>query len=242
MAAADVSLIAEELRGVRLSKGGDEGHDDEIDHEAEELIKEAQSPMGGKRSSEARQSVTLARRFQMKLMQEITKEKPDFEKIRALQAFDVDFSVKDPESEMTLLHHGAWQGEVDIIQLALSAGVDVNAETKLGRTALHFACVGNHPRAIKWLVDHGADINKPTIALLTPLHLAARSGAEDAVKCLLSDFPDKQVFADMEDNERLTPLDVAKTNAIKTHIHKYLDRNKKKAKKTTDANKPVWEI
>ncbi|KAF4641499.1 hypothetical protein TGRH88_073090 [Toxoplasma gondii] len=40
------------------------------------------------------------------LLDEIMKEAPDMNKLRMLQTFDVDYSVKDPQSGMTILHHG----------------------------------------------------------------------------------------------------------------------------------------
>ena len=73
------------------------------------------------------------------------------------------------------------------VQALLEAGSDVNAQNRLGRTALMYAANYGLIQIIQSLVKAGADVNmRPTSEpRLTPLLAAASKGHADAVKGLL---------------------------------------------------------
>jgi ankyrin repeat protein len=58
------------------------------------------------------------------------------------------------------------------VQLCLTAGVNVNAATTDGNTALHYAAGAGRDRIVQYLVDHGADLNAKTKKGRTPLDWA----------------------------------------------------------------------
>ncbi len=61
-------------------------------------------------------------------------------------------------------------------ELCLELGVDVNAVTDRGDTALHGTVVGGFDGVVKLLVTHGADVNAKNGAERTPLYVLERSG------------------------------------------------------------------
>ncbi|XP_043491147.1 ankyrin repeat domain-containing protein 27-like isoform X2 [Polistes fuscatus] len=77
----------------------------------------------------------------------------------------------------TVLHVASTVGSLEIIQLLLDAGADVNVKTKLeGHTPLHLACSANKIQAVKIILDCGVcNINAKDFNGDTPLHLAIRN-------------------------------------------------------------------
>lgn len=71
----------------------------------------------------------------------------------------VNIQNLDEISNQSVLHKACIAGRTVIVDLALQQSVDPTLQDTYGRTALHYACIHNHPDLIKKLVDHGADIN-----------------------------------------------------------------------------------
>jgi len=64
---------------------------------------------------------------------------------------------------------------MEVIELLLKGGADVNAADKNGDTAMHGAAYRNHPKVVQLLADRGARIdvwNRPNKGGLTPLVIA----------------------------------------------------------------------
>ena len=80
---------------------------------------------------------------------------------------------------LTALHLAAQQGSLEIAQLLIEAGANVEAKTRIGaHTSLHLARGGAHASVVRALIDAGADPTAMTSRTgVTPLHLAAE-GAE----------------------------------------------------------------
>jgi ankyrin repeat protein len=97
------------------------------------------------------------------------------------------------------------QKHLDIIDLVLSAGADVNSRDKEHRTPLHVAVWSGGGRVAEILLEHGADVNVTDRSGDTPLHMAAKKLNAEACKLLL------QHGADPNARERHgdTPLHVA---------------------------------
>ena len=74
----------------------------------------------------------------------------------------------------TPLHLAATEdGQAATIQQLITAGVDTEARTHNGTTALHLAASYGQLQAVEALARAGADVNSETVKQLTPLHLAA---------------------------------------------------------------------
>lgn len=84
------------------------------------------------------------------------------------------------------LIEAARDGDVQAVRALLARGVDPDAATGDGMTALHWAAERNQPRVARVLLDAGATVDSGTrIGGYTPLHLASRRGNSEMVRALL---------------------------------------------------------
>jgi len=80
----------------------------------------------------------------------------------------------------------ARKGDVAAVKAFLDKGVDVNAKTNYGATALSYACDKGHVEVVKLLLERGADANaKDTFYGEVPLGWALAKGHAEIVKLLL---------------------------------------------------------
>jgi hypothetical protein len=117
-------------------------------------------------------------------------------------------SSVDPRgvSGKTPLHSAAFYGDLEMVQILLDYGVDVNAQTGSDSTPLSLAIIGrlNDPRVVRSLLDHGADPNIPAQGGSTPLHQASGEGMVKVIRPLI----EYGVSVEVQDNIGRTPLDV----------------------------------
>lgn len=107
--------------------------------------------------------------------------------VRLLMRYEADVAVLNGHGAKPL-HSAASNSAVAVARLLLEhggGGEDVNFETRVGYTALHFAAESGDTGMIALLLDNGAHINSQEGAGKTPLHLAAGNWRAEAVKVLL---------------------------------------------------------
>jgi ankyrin repeat protein/peroxiredoxin len=115
-----------------------------------------------------------------------------------------------PLGSTTLLHDAALKGHLDILELLLAHGAEVDSRNAQGATALHDAALAGQKAAADALLKHGANINvRDSESGATPLHLAASWGRRSVVELLLAHNAD----ANIKDKSGRTPLDLANANA-----------------------------
>ncbi|MCJ1261129.1 hypothetical protein MMC22_000993 [Lobaria immixta] len=68
----------------------------------------------------------------------------------------------------------------------LAAGSKVNTRDSRGNTPLIEACIGNHPDAVRLLLDHGAEVNCANDTGVTPLHQCVRFNSHEALGIILN--------------------------------------------------------
>jgi TonB family protein len=83
------------------------------------------------------------------------------------------------------LFKAARQGSSEAIQIALSAGADINAENILGETALFAAIDECRTESVRLLINKGARLDYLTKLNYTPLMKAASEGCVEIVRLLL---------------------------------------------------------
>ncbi|KAN0141591.1 hypothetical protein V8E53_000053 [Lactarius tabidus] len=109
----------------------------------------------------------------------------------------------------TALHAASAMNQLNVVQLLLRHGADINAPGLWGRTPLLFASVRGHLEVVRWLLEHGADVNaKDADDDFTSLHLAARDGRFETVRTLLKNNADTNA----RNNTERTPLHLASSH------------------------------
>jgi ankyrin repeat protein len=74
---------------------------------------------------------------------------------------------------------GSEKDAIEAIKLCLESGLDINASTNTGETALHAAVSGRGAESIvRFLVEHGADLKARNKQGRTPLEVAVASRKE----------------------------------------------------------------
>ena len=117
----------------------------------------------------------------------------DADAVRALIAEGAD--VNAPRGDgMTGLHWAALNGNVEIAEVLIGVGADLEAATRLGaHRALHVAGRAGHGAVVTMLVEAGADVGAVTGTGAAPLHFAAASGDVEAVTALVRGGADVDV-------------------------------------------------
>lgn len=90
----------------------------------------------------------------------------------------------------TPLHDAALTGNVDLVEVLIAHGADVDARDVQGHTPLHLAIQEGHTKVAKVLIVNGADVNARLVddagVDMTPLYLSIILGRR-AVESLLLD-------------------------------------------------------
>ena len=105
--------------------------------------------------------------------------------VRALLERGADVQTARPDG-MTALHWAAMRSDLELADMLLYAGANLEATTRLGRhTPLHVAGRSGRAPVVRALLEAGADPHARTASGATPLHLAAQAGNAEAVAALL---------------------------------------------------------
>ena len=110
----------------------------------------------------------------------------DVEAVRSLLRGGADVNGSQGDG-MTALHWAAETGQVEIAEILIYAGANVEAVTRLGDyTPVHLASRKGHGSVLEVLLEGGANANAMTTSGgSTALHFAAGSGSAQAVTALL---------------------------------------------------------
>uniref|UniRef100_A0A914X0S8 Uncharacterized protein n=1 Tax=Plectus sambesii TaxID=2011161 RepID=A0A914X0S8_9BILA len=84
------------------------------------------------------------------------------------------------------LHHAAFNGHIEMVELLMAKGANLDARDKRERRPMHWAAFAGHWDVVRMLVLNGADPTAKDKDGLTPLHCAAASGQMPAATYLLS--------------------------------------------------------
>lgn len=102
------------------------------------------------------------------------------------------------------LHRAVLRGHMDIVDLLISNGANVDLKSESGDTALHYAAQKNHIGIAEMLLKNGADINLKGYRGLVPLHFAVTF---DSVQ-LCEKFIIQGADVNVTNDDGQTPLDV----------------------------------
>ncbi|PMD61273.1 ankyrin, partial [Hyaloscypha bicolor E] len=83
-----------------------------------------------------------------------------------------DHIIAHDHRERTPLHWAALGGRVCILKMLFGKRNTIQAQDKIGRTALHCAASEGHTHAVRWLIENDADYLEKDQRKRTPLKLA----------------------------------------------------------------------
>ncbi|MBI4522092.1 MAG: ankyrin repeat domain-containing protein [Gemmatimonadetes bacterium] len=109
----------------------------------------------------------------------------DAQAVRSLLKGGADVNAAQGDG-MTALHWAAENGDVEMANMLIYAGANLEAVTRMGEyTPLHVASEAGNAGIVKALLEAGADVHASTSVGSTPLHFAAMAGSAEAVVALL---------------------------------------------------------
>ena len=177
----------------------------------------------------------------------------DADRVRELLDAGADVNVRNADKQRlqyTPLHYAAYYGHLEIAEILISRGADLDAEDPAYSTPLYLAAEQGHPKVVEFLVSKGAEVNVKSNAWgYTPLHRAAwgpvarrfGQGAEtfgadpeEDYKEIVAFLIAKGAEINARDNDGKTPLDQAITSG-KKEIIALLNKHGGKTGKELDA-------
>lgn len=108
----------------------------------------------------------------------------DVAAVQALISQQSPVDVAQPDGA-TALHWAAHWDNLQIADLLIRAGADVNARNELGVAPLSLACINGSASMVDRLLERGADANHALPTGATALMTCARTGSVEAVRSLL---------------------------------------------------------
>jgi len=99
---------------------------------------------------------------------------------------------------------------VDLIKLLLARGADINARTRVGYSALHYALLGNNTDAARYLIEKGINIDFRGLIKRTALHTALYKKNAKIAKLLI----ERGTKFKLRDENGNTALDIAVSNNL----------------------------
>ncbi|MEO1300799.1 MAG: ankyrin repeat domain-containing protein [Bacteroidota bacterium] len=137
---------------------------------------------------------------------------------------DINFRFKD---DMTSLHVAVLQGDVELIQLILDLGSDVDPKDASGSTPLHMAIEASSPSIVELLVRYGADMGISNGSGKSYLELATDSDQMAIVKLLIAHGALKHIEVSyVIDLLLLSPLNASSRQAIALYLGSLLEPDK----------------
>ena len=113
--------------------------------------------------------------------------------------------LDDKKGHGTALYSASAEGDLEVVQILISHGADVNLVAKSGESPLHFASEMGHLEIVTCLLDNGANIEQQTVGGVTPLYMASAKNRRAIVKVLIS----RGANVHTADDEGSTPLMIA---------------------------------
>ena len=85
----------------------------------------------------------------------------------------------------TPLHASVYGGHIEVAQLLLAHGADINSRSALDLTPLHITSEMGYLKIVKWLLNNGANVNSQDVRGHVPLHFSVSAGHLDVCRMLL---------------------------------------------------------
>jgi len=130
------------------------------------------------------------------------------ERVRRAVDDDASLATAFAPDGYTALGLASFFGHLEIVNLLLGRGADVNAPSRneMAVVPLHSAAAAQHLAVAEVLIENGADVNVPSAGGSTALHRAAQNGQLPLVRLLL----EHGARPDVADDEGVRPRQLAR--------------------------------
>ena len=119
---------------------------------------------------------------------------------------------------------------IELIELIIKGGANINSRARGGRTALSKACASGHLDAVNTLIKNGADVSLMNDEGATCLHASAHNGHKQVVELLIQKGADVNVI----DKTDRTALDLAMGPRSTLENIKYAIKSEEERRATAD--------
>ena len=121
------------------------------------------------------------------------------------------------------IYYAARDGHLNLCELLVKKGADVNLEDKYGQTCIFYAIREGHYDIVEFLIKHGANVNKSDKKKQTPVSYAMKNNKDKIVELLVNNGgrkpePKAKNNKDKKKNPRKKSTDTDNNNQSKSEI------------------------
>ena len=121
------------------------------------------------------------------------------------------------------IYYAARDGHLNLCELLVKKGSDVNLEDKYGQTCIFYAIREGHYDIVEFLIKHGANVNKSDKKKQTPVSYAMKNNKDKIVELLVNNGgrkpePKAKNNKDKKKNPRKKSTDTDNNNQSKSEI------------------------
>ena len=119
------------------------------------------------------------------------------------------------------IYYAARDGHLNLCELLVERGTDINLEDKYGQTCIFYAIREGHYDIVEFLIKHGANVNKNDKRKQTPVSFALKNGKEKIAQLLIDNGgmkPETKVKNNKEHNKKNKKRPVEEDHQTKSEI------------------------
>ena len=147
-------------------------------------------------------------------------EKGYVQVVKKLVDRKINVNTPTPNYRMrTSLHYASMYGHLEVANLLLLNGANVNCEDNTKMTPLYYASANGHFEMVELLLNYNANINCQNKDKVTPLHSAAHYGHLEVAKLLFQ----RGANVNLQNLRKQTPLHIAVKYCKKEIVKNILD-------------------
>lgn len=134
--------------------------------------------------------------------------------------------IDNGNGKTLLMYASEHDSDMDIAQILVNNGDDINAIDSEGETPLHYAVKSNNLKMVKYLLDCGADINLIDIRGMTPYTLAIKNKTEEMVALIENFYPNIDIQDSYGKTSLMYAAETMEPEFVKNLVKKGADVNK----------------
>ncbi|KAH8365926.1 hypothetical protein KR093_007393 [Drosophila rubida] len=153
---------------------------------------------------------------------------------------------------MSALHFAAMNNQLEICEILLQGGINMDAKTKVDRTPLHLACYYGHERIVSLLLALKCAVNARDMLRMTPLHWAVEKRHKSIVRMLLKCQADVTLISKFgktpvalavltEQADILAELEAARQSQASRKFNEETEVNLNQVKETSEAVNSIMD-